>query len=60
MKNGYAKMRGSSIFTADPKAYAFNVSTNDSNINARASYQINFGLTDALDPSGYIILTLPS
>lgn len=59
MKNGYAKMRGSSIFTADPKAYTFNVSTNDTNINARGSYQINFGLADPLDPSGHIILTLP-
>lgn len=60
MKNGYAKMQGTSIFIADPKSYSFNVSTNNTNINARASYQLNFSLADALDPSGYIILTLPN
>ena len=60
MRNGNAKMRGSAIFTADPKVYSTAVYTNDTSINAYASYTISISLADALDKTGYIILSIPS
>jgi hypothetical protein len=60
MRSGGAKMRGSAIFIADPKVYNFTAATNDTSINAFASYTLNFNLADALDRTGYIVLSLPS
>jgi hypothetical protein len=59
MRSGGAKMRGSAIFIADPKVYTFTAATNDTSINAFASYTLNFNLADALDRTGYIVLSLP-
>lgn len=60
MKNGFAKMRGSAVFVADPKQYSFTVTTNDTNPNAYAQYQIVFNLADALDKTGYFIIRIPA
>lgn len=60
MKNGYAKMRGiAGTITADPKIYSFTVSTNDTKVNAPTSYNISVTLSDALDRTGYAIITIP-
>lgn len=59
MKNGAAKMRGSTVFVAEPKQYTFTATPNDTNINANTIYQLSFSLADPIDRTGYFILTLP-
>lgn len=59
MKNGYAKMRGSTVFVADAKNYNYNVSANDSNINGYGMYVLAFVMADGLDRTGYIVIAIP-
>lgn len=59
MKAGQAKMRGSAIFVADPKNYSMTATASSTAPNALSTYTLSFPLSDPIDRTGYLTLTLP-